>query len=70
MTTEQKLGAIREKCKKLIEIISTLSSHESVFIATATCTIVAIDLLTNDGTDYARYEPELKKLIAPWEGLL
>lgn len=72
MNTEQKLTKIREKCVARIEYAKSnvTDLYGGAAIAAWESTIAAIDLLTNDGTDYARYEPELKKLIAPWEGLL
>ena len=65
MNTEQKLTKIRQKC---VELLAKYPKCEST--AGWKATIAAIDLLTNDGTDYARYEPELKKLIATWEGIV
>ncbi len=65
-------------CGKNDELLGMDAEGNAAYIASCAgpaesgwkATIAAIDLLTNDGTDYARYEPELKKLIAPWEGVI
>jgi len=71
MTTEHKLKAIREKCAERIAYAESNATdlYGGDAIAGWESTIAAIDLLTDNGSDYVTYEQESKEIISAWEGL-